>query len=145
MALFQNAVLNKYLAGIDEGKAAVAWELFKQQFLGELKKKKVILSISEEAEWKDFNQQKTKADELKSQIFQTDKEIDQMVYELNGLTREEVRIVDALYCKLLSRWMEKIRLTSINQNFEAFEVTPGEAGFEIIGEVVWHATTSKYI
>ena len=34
------------------------------------------------------------AQELKQQINQTDKEIDQMVYELYGLTEEEIKIVE---------------------------------------------------
>ncbi|MEO9887670.1 MAG: hypothetical protein ABJR05_08320 [Balneola sp.] len=41
-----------------------------------------------------FNQQKAQADDLKSQITQTDKEIDGMVYELYGLSEEEVRVVE---------------------------------------------------
>ena len=70
-------------------------ELTFKQFLKELKKKKVKLSLSEEAEWMEyFNQQKAKADELKSQITQTDREIDAMVYELYGLSEEEVRVVE---------------------------------------------------
>ncbi|MCK5716249.1 MAG: Eco57I restriction-modification methylase domain-containing protein, partial [Thiomargarita sp.] len=53
------------------------------------------LSLSEEAEWmKYFNEQKQKAQEFKSQINQTDKEIDQMVYELYELTPEEIEIVE---------------------------------------------------
>ena len=32
--------------------------------------------------------------EIKSQIDQTDKEIDRMVYELYGLTEEEIQIVE---------------------------------------------------
>jgi len=70
-------------------------ELTFKQFLKELKKKKVKLNLSEEAEWMEyFNQQKAKADELKSQIAQTDREIDAMVYELYGLSEEEVRVVE---------------------------------------------------
>jgi len=66
-----------------------------KQFLKELKKKKVKLSLEEEAEWLDyFTQQKAKAGELKTQIAQTDAEIDAMVYELYGLSEEEVRIVE---------------------------------------------------
>jgi len=34
------------------------------------------------------------ASELKTQIDETDKEIDQMVYELYGLTDEEIEIVE---------------------------------------------------
>lgn len=53
------------------------------------------LSLSEEAEWMQyFNEQKQKAQELKTQINQTDKEIDKMVYELYELTPEEIEIVE---------------------------------------------------
>ena len=53
------------------------------------------LSLSEEAEWMQyFNEQKQKAEELKAEIDKTDKEIDQMVYELYGLTEEEINIVE---------------------------------------------------
>ncbi|WP_154859504.1 Eco57I restriction-modification methylase domain-containing protein [Cyclobacterium xiamenense] len=53
------------------------------------------LSLSEEAEWMQyFNEQKQKAEELKTEIDKTDKEIDQMVYELYGLTEEEINIVE---------------------------------------------------
>jgi type I restriction-modification system DNA methylase subunit len=53
------------------------------------------LSLSDEAEWMQyFNEQKQKSIELKTQIDQTDKEIDKMVYELYGLTEEEIKIVE---------------------------------------------------
>ena len=53
------------------------------------------LSLSEEAEWMQyFNEQKQKAQKLKSEIDRTDKKIDQMVYDLYGLTEEEIRIVE---------------------------------------------------
>ena len=53
------------------------------------------ISLSEEAEWMQyFKEQKQKADELKTEIDKTDKEIDQMVYELYGLTEEEINIVE---------------------------------------------------
>ena len=46
-------------------------------------------------EWMEyFNEQKAKALELKAEIDKTDKEIDQMVYELYGLTDEEIKIVE---------------------------------------------------
>ena len=41
-----------------------------------------------------FNEQKQKAEELKTEIDKTDKEIDQMVYEFYGLTEEEINIVE---------------------------------------------------
>ncbi len=65
------------------------------EFIKELGKKKVKLSLSEEAEWEDyFNEQKQKAHTLKSEIDKTDHEIDRMVYELYGLTEEEIGIVE---------------------------------------------------
>ncbi|WP_373495810.1 Eco57I restriction-modification methylase domain-containing protein, partial [Aquiflexum sp.] len=64
-------------------------------FLGELKKAKVKLSLTEEAEWMAyFNEQKEKALALQTEINRLDAEIDQMVYELYGLTEEEIRIVE---------------------------------------------------
>lgn len=70
-------------------------QLLFTEFLKELKKAKVQLSLPEEAEWLTyFNEQKAKVGELLAQINQIDKEIDQMVYELYGLTEEEIAIVE---------------------------------------------------
>lgn len=64
-------------------------------FIRELGKKKVKLSLSQESEWEDyFIQEQKKAIELKTQIDKTDKEIDAMVYGLYGLTEEEIGIVE---------------------------------------------------
>ena len=64
-------------------------------FVKELAKKKIKLSLSDEAEWEDyFLQEQKKALEIKHQIDTTDKEIDQMVYALYGLTEEEIKIVE---------------------------------------------------
>lgn len=53
------------------------------------------LTKKDEFEWMElFEENKKKALELKSQIDQTDKEIDRMVYELYGLTEEEIQIVE---------------------------------------------------
>lgn len=71
------------------------YELSFNEFIKELKKKKIKLTLSEEAEWEDYflvEQQKALA--LKQQIDATDKEIDQMVYQLYGLTEEEIKIVE---------------------------------------------------
>ncbi|MDP3313716.1 Eco57I restriction-modification methylase domain-containing protein [Lutibacter sp.] len=65
------------------------------EFIKELEKKKVKLSLSQKAEWEDyFLQESKKALELKTNIDKTDKEIDAMVYELYGLTEEEIKIVE---------------------------------------------------
>jgi seryl-tRNA synthetase len=70
-------------------------ELEFKDFLKELNKAKVQLSLAQEAEWMQyFNEQKQKAQALKTQINQTDKEIDQMVYKLYELTDEEIRVVE---------------------------------------------------
>jgi len=41
-----------------------------------------------------FNEQKEKAQNLKSEIEKTDQETDRIVYELYGLTEEEIKIVE---------------------------------------------------
>lgn len=66
-----------------------------KEFLFELNKNSISLKINEEAEWMQyFNEQKLKAEQLKTEIDKTDNEIDQMVYELYGLTEEEIEIVE---------------------------------------------------
>jgi hypothetical protein len=53
------------------------------------------LNLSEEAEWMQyFNEQKQKAQDLKSEISRIENEIDQMVYELYGLTDAEIEIIE---------------------------------------------------
>ncbi len=55
----------------------------------------IQLTKKDEFEWMElFEENKKKAIEIKSQIDQTDKEIDFMVYELYGLTDEEIQIVE---------------------------------------------------
>ena len=53
------------------------------------------LTKKDEFEWLDlFEENKQKAQALQTQINQTDKEIDAMVYELYGLTEDEIAIVE---------------------------------------------------
>jgi len=53
---------------------------------------------SKKAEWEDyFLQEAGKALFLKNQIDATDKEIDQMVYQLYGLTQEEITVIEGVY------------------------------------------------
>lgn len=71
------------------------YELTYSEFMKELKKKKISLSLSDEADWKDyFLTEQQKALGIQNQITSTDKEIDAMVYELYGLSDEEIAIVD---------------------------------------------------
>ncbi|MCK5857115.1 MAG: Eco57I restriction-modification methylase domain-containing protein [Bacteroidales bacterium] len=53
------------------------------------------LSKMDEMEWMEvFETKKTEAQAIKTEIDKTDKEIDQMVYALYGLTEEEIKIVE---------------------------------------------------
>ncbi|WP_299463865.1 DNA methyltransferase [uncultured Microscilla sp.] len=95
--------------GVDQvSKKLQSWyELDFKAFLSELEKarKKVAkdngqdykkLSLSDQSEWMEyFNEQKEKAQALQAEINQTDAAIDALVYELYGLTDEEIKIVEA--------------------------------------------------
>jgi type I restriction-modification system DNA methylase subunit len=66
-----------------------------KEFLKELEKSKVKLTLSQKAEWEDyFMQESKKALAIKNKIDATDQEIDQMVYSLYGLSEEEIKIVE---------------------------------------------------
>lgn len=66
------------------------------EFIKELSKVKVKLNLSQKADWEDyFIAEKSKAETLNNEITKTDKEIDRMVYELYGLSEEEVRVVES--------------------------------------------------
>ena len=65
------------------------------EFTKELKKAKIKLSLKEEMEWEEiFLEKKGEAEKVKNEIEMTDKEIDGMVYELYGLSEEEVNIIE---------------------------------------------------
>ena len=67
MSIFQMSVINKHFNNLDSGQAA--WEEF-------------------------FNNYKTEINNLQTEINKTDKKKDQMVYELYGLTEEDIAIVE---------------------------------------------------
>ena len=103
---FINLIKSKF-PGLSISKKLQSWNSLEfDEFLKELEKLRSTaakenetdydkLSLSEEARWMQyFNEEKQKAQELKQQINQTDKEIDQLVYELYGLTEEEIKIVE---------------------------------------------------
>jgi type I restriction-modification system DNA methylase subunit len=75
-------------------------ELAFTEFIAELNKTiktvgQTPLTKKDEFEWLDlFEENKTKAQTLKSQIQTTEKAIDKMVYELYGLSEEEIGIVE---------------------------------------------------
>ena len=65
------------------------------EFVKELKKAKIKLSLNEEMEWeKVFMEEKKKTLDIKNEIELIDKENDGMVYELYGLSEEEIKIIE---------------------------------------------------
>lgn len=71
------------------------YDLSYADFLKELNKHKVSLTLSQKAEWEDyFLTEQTKALTINSEIEIIDNEIDQMVYQLYELTEEEIDIIE---------------------------------------------------
>jgi hypothetical protein len=66
-----------------------------KSFLAECKKIKIILSLSAQAEWKDFFEQyKDEINQSQCEVAKIEKEINLMVYDLYNLTEEEIKIVE---------------------------------------------------
>ena len=64
-------------------------------FVNELKKLKITLSGEMKEDWIErFNRYKSQITELQNIIQYTDKKIDQLVYQLYGLTEEEIKVVE---------------------------------------------------
>ncbi|MEI6556700.1 MAG: TaqI-like C-terminal specificity domain-containing protein [Paludibacter sp.] len=92
---FQRMLQRKFELNDLPGKLQNWYMLTYKEFIAELGKKKVKLTLAQESEWEDyFNMEKAKALEIKKQIDDTDREIDRMVYTLYELTDEEVKIVE---------------------------------------------------
>ena len=54
-----------------------------------------MVGFKDEMDWMEvFENKKLEAQTIKYEIEKTDKEIDQMVYELYGLTEEEIKIIE---------------------------------------------------
>lgn len=76
------------------------YELSFEEFIKEINKtiktqKSTPLTKKDEFDWIDlFEENKQKANKLQTEIAATDKTIDKMVYELYGLTEEEIKIVE---------------------------------------------------
>ena len=93
---FQRTIHRKFNLEELSGKLNDWYLLSYADFIKELGKKKVKLSLKEEMEWEEFFLSESSiALAIKHQIDTTDKEIDQMVYALYGLTEEEIKIVEA--------------------------------------------------
>jgi type I restriction-modification system DNA methylase subunit len=92
---FQRTIQRKFDLDDLPGKLQNWYFLTYPEFITELVKKKIKLSLTNEAEWESYFLQESKiALDLKSRIEATDKEIDQMVYALYELTNEEIKIVE---------------------------------------------------
>ncbi len=64
-------------------------------FIKELKKQKIKISIAEEADWlKYFEEQKRVVNDIQKAIDNTDREIDRLVYSLYDLTEEEIEMIE---------------------------------------------------
>jgi hypothetical protein len=71
------------------------FELDWSDFANELSKSKIEMSLSKKSEWKDFfKDEKLKIENLTQNIEILEKEIDSLVYELYGLTSEEIKMVE---------------------------------------------------
>lgn len=81
---------------IELNKALLNWQTLSfKDFIKELGKKKIKLSLADEVEWEEFFlAEQKKALHLTQQIEQTDRTINQLVYELYGLTEEEIALIE---------------------------------------------------
>ncbi|MDD5508033.1 MAG: N-6 DNA methylase [Bacteroidales bacterium] len=94
---FQRSILRRFQMDKLTAKLQAWYHLTFTEFIQELKKKEIKMTLKQEAEWEAyFLQEATKAIEIKNAIEKTDKEIDRMVYNLYGLTEEEIKIVEGL-------------------------------------------------
>ena len=92
---FQRAIQRKFEIEDLSTKLQNWYTITYKDFIVELGKKKIKLTLAQEAEWEDyFLEEQTKAIAIKNQIDTTDKEIDQMVYNLYELTPEEIEIIE---------------------------------------------------
>ena len=93
--------LRRLTENLEGVKVTSALQTFDQMdfaaFVAELKKQKIKLSLTQQDEWEDyFNQYRDACQQLSAQIAQTDKEIDQRVYDLYGLTEEERQTIESM-------------------------------------------------
>ena len=89
-------VIERKFSLTDFSKDLQSWHsLTFNEFIDQLRKKKVKLSLSEESEWEDyFLTEQTKAQELYARIEEVNQIINSMVYELYGLNSEEIRVIE---------------------------------------------------
>ena len=80
MAIFQKSVINKHLTNFDIKQVETAYLKFKENYSS--------------AKIEKIKRLKAEAQTLKLEIEKTDKEIDHLVYELYGLSEDEIGIVE---------------------------------------------------
>lgn len=95
----RNRFLRRLKENFEGVKATAALQTFDQlsfaAFVAELKKQKIKLSPMEQDQWEEyFDHYTTACRELTAQITSTNREIDLRVYQLYGLTYEEVKTID---------------------------------------------------
>ena len=92
---FQRMLLRKFELEKLSTKLQEWYLLDFSDFIKELKRLKIKLSLSQESEWEEyFLEEKSKAIAVDSEIKNTDKEIDSMVYRLYDLTDEEIKVIE---------------------------------------------------
>jgi type I restriction-modification system DNA methylase subunit len=92
---FQRAIQRKF--GLDDlPKKLQEWYLLNYtEFIKELNKRKVKLSLAQEAEWEDyFVEESNKVTELKATINMAEVAINRMIYNLYELNEKEIEIVE---------------------------------------------------
>lgn len=92
---FQRTIQRKFGLG-DLPKKLQEWYLLPYaDFIRELTKQKVKLSLSQESEWEEyFMEESQKVNVIVAEISSTDRFIDKLVYELYDLTEAEIKIVE---------------------------------------------------
>ena len=92
---FQRMLLRKFNLEKLSTKLQEWYLLDFSDFIKELKRLKIKLSLSQESQWEEyFLEEKSKTIAVDSEIKNTDKEIDSMVYKLYDLTDEEIKIIE---------------------------------------------------
>lgn len=93
---FQRTLERKFSLGTLPKKLQEWYQLSYGDFIKELAKQKVKLTLSQESEWEEyFIEESKKVNAIVAEITQTDRLIDKLVYELYELTEEEIAIVEA--------------------------------------------------
>ena len=96
MALYQTSVLKKYIKQLDSTKLNKAIKTTNKERVKNKQTPIATLTKLDEMDWMDvFETKKAEAQALQQQINQTEKEIDQMMYKLYGLTEDEIAIIEA--------------------------------------------------